>query len=104
MRATYNMYTGVTTDKLVSLKNKIFAAMAIVGSLAILSAPTFAAPPADPGSYGTASPNAQCGTAAGSGGYADEYGNFGYLGAEGGANGYQTGLNNSAVCGNRLDH
>jgi len=41
---------------------------------------------------------AQCGTGAGSGA-------FGYFGKDmnlaGGANGYQTGLNNSAVCGNR---
>ena len=41
---------------------------------------------------------AQCGTGAGSG-------SFGYFGKDlnmaGGANGYQTGLNNSAVCGNR---
>ena len=41
---------------------------------------------------------AQCGSGAGSGA-------FGYLGQDinmaGGANGTQTGLNNSAVCGNR---
>ena len=41
---------------------------------------------------------AQCGSGAGSGA-------FGYLGKDlnmaGGANGYQTGLNNSGVCGNR---
>ena len=41
---------------------------------------------------------AQCGSGAGSG-------SFGYFGKglnmAGGANGYQTGLNNSAVCGNR---
>lgn len=41
---------------------------------------------------------AQCGSGAGSG-------SFGYFGKDlnmaGGANGYQTGLNNSAVCGNR---
>lgn len=50
-------------------------------------------------------PDAQCGTGAGSG-------SFGYFGrglnlgiksdpTDPGANGYQTGLNNSAVCGNR---
>ncbi|HEX6228799.1 MAG TPA: hypothetical protein VFZ41_04965 [Solirubrobacterales bacterium] len=43
-------------------------------------------------------PDAQCGTGAGSGA-------FGYFGKgsslAGGADGYQTGLNNSAVCGNR---
>jgi hypothetical protein len=41
---------------------------------------------------------AQCGSGAGSG-------SFGYFGKDlnmaGGADGYQTGLNNSAVCGNR---
>jgi hypothetical protein len=45
-----------------------------------------------------ANPDAQCGTGAGSGA-------FGYFGKgsslAGGADGYQTGLNNSAVCGNR---
>lgn len=50
------------------------------------------------GLYGTAAANAQCGTSAGSG-------SFGYFGKglnlAGGADGYQTGLNNSAVCGNR---
>lgn len=43
-------------------------------------------------------PDAQCGTTASSGA-------FGYFGKgsslAGGADGYQTGLNNSAVCGNR---
>lgn len=43
-------------------------------------------------------PDAQCGTGGGSGA-------FGYFGKgmnlAGGADGYQTGLNNSAVCGNR---
>ena len=42
--------------------------------------------------------DAQCGSGAGSGA-------FGYFGKDnnmaGGANGYQTGLNNSALCGNR---
>lgn len=42
--------------------------------------------------------HAQCGTAAGSGA-------FGYFGKDnnlaGGADGHQTGLNNSALCGNR---
>ena len=60
--------------------------------------------------YGVAADNAQCGTQAGSGSFA-YFGNFGYvhdlginnLGSNGepGADGYQTGLNNSAICGNR---
>lgn len=47
---------------------------------------------------GHPNPDAQCGTGAGSGA-------FGYFGKgsslAGGADGYQTGLNNSAVCGHR---
>ena len=45
--------------------------------------------------------SAQCGTGAGSGAFG-AFGNFGYIhDFRGGANGYQTGLNNSALCGNR---
>lgn len=51
--------------------------------------------------YGVAADNAQCGTAAGSGSFA-YFGHFGYVhDLSGGADGYQTGLNNSSVCGNR---
>ena len=51
--------------------------------------------------YGVAADNAQCGTQAGSGSFA-YFGNFGYVhDMRGGADGYQTGLNNSSVCGNR---
>jgi hypothetical protein len=52
----------------------------------------------NPGRQQATEVGAQCGTGAGSGA-------FGYLGRDnnmaGGANGAQTGLNNSAVCGNR---
>jgi hypothetical protein len=51
--------------------------------------------------YPVAAGNAQCGTAAGSGAFA-AFGNFGTVhDFAGGADGYQTGLNNSSVCGNR---
>ncbi len=53
--------------------------------------------------YPVAASNAQCGTAAGSGAFA-AFGNFSEFGIHdfaGGADGYQTGLNNSSVCGNR---
>lgn len=51
-------------------------------------------------------PDAQCGTGAGSGafGYFGKGYDLGHPQKEGdakGASGYQTGLNNSAVCGNR---
>lgn len=53
----------------------------------------------NPGRQQATEVGAQCGSGAGSGA-------FGYFGGKdnnlsGGANGYQTGLNNSAVCGNR---
>ena len=52
----------------------------------------------NPGRQQATEVGAQCGTGAGSGA-------FGFFGKDnnlaGGANGYQTGLNNSAVCGNR---
>jgi hypothetical protein len=56
-----------------------------------------------------ANDNAQCGTDAASGAFANVNGNFGWLGALGGTPGYHsavgqdagaTGSNNSAVCGN----
>ena len=53
---------------------------------------------ANPGRQQAMEVGAQCGSGAGSGA-------FGYFGKDsslaGGANGQQTGLNNSAVCGNR---
>jgi hypothetical protein len=52
----------------------------------------------NPGRQQATEVGAQCGSGAGSGA-------FGYLGKDmneaGGADGHQTGLNNSAVCGNR---
>ena len=64
-----------------------------------------ASPPASPGSYGTAAPNAQCGTAAESGSFNAHNAAFGpnssAFGLSGGAGGGQAGLSNSAVCGNR---
>ncbi len=77
---------------------------AVVGAMAF---PAFAAgnstPGIDryldnPGRQQATEVGAQCGSGAGSGA-------FGYFGKDlnlsGGANGHQTGLNNSAVCGNR---
>jgi hypothetical protein len=53
---------------------------------------------ANPGRIQATEVGAQCDSGAGSGA-------FGYLGKDaneaGGANGYQTGVNNSSVCGNR---
>lgn len=52
----------------------------------------------NPGRQQATEVGAQCGSGAGSG-------SFGYFGKDnnmaGGANGYQTGVNNSSVCGNR---
>lgn len=53
----------------------------------------------NPGRIQAGQVGAQCDTGAGSG-------SFGYFGQDlnmaGGANGYQTGINNSSVCGNRI--
>jgi len=92
------------------LKQKLCAV--IVGVLLSTTGIAMAAQPTDPGNSTAgqdrydANPGrqqamdvgAQCGTGAGSGA-------FGFLGKDnseaGGADGHQTGLNNSAVCGNR---
>jgi hypothetical protein len=70
--------------------------LAVLVAAAALAVPAAAA--ASPANDG-----AQCGTDAASGAFANVNGNFGFLGQRTppGANGYQTGLNNSAVCGNR---
>ncbi len=72
---------------------KILALAALAAALSITGA-AVASPAND---------NAQCGSDAASGAFANENGNFGWLGQRdpAGANGYQTGLNNSSVCGNR---
>jgi hypothetical protein len=91
---------------------------AAAGGLMLSSMATvvLAAPPDEPGRYGTASPNAQCGTAASSGafnfqnevygvqstpgGVSDSW-NSSSFGLDGGSGGGQTGINNSTVCGNK---
>jgi hypothetical protein len=84
--------------------NKLFILAAVIAALAFSS---IASATENPGgvSYGTLYPvapqSAQCGTAAGSGAFA-AFGNFSTVhDFSGGADGYQTGLNNSSVCGNR---
>lgn len=86
---------------------KKFLGTAVLGGVmlagAIAPAFTFAAGSApgydnNPGRQQAGAVGAQCGTGAGSG----AFGAFGPgVNFAGGANGYQTGLNNSAVCGNR---
>lgn len=91
---------------------KIFGIASVIGTV-LVSTAAFAAQPVpapgnsapgidrylnNPGRQQATEVGAQCGSGAGSGA-------FGYLGKgqsmAGGANGTQTGLNNSAVCGNR---
>jgi hypothetical protein len=78
--------------------------LAVVMAALVLSSVAFADNPGGVSYdtlYGVAADNAQCGTQAGSGSFA-YFGNFGYVhDLSGGADGYQTGLNNSSVCGNR---
>jgi hypothetical protein len=102
----YDINSGV--EKIKSKYRKVAAAAAasiVVASLAAV--PTFAAgnstPGLDryldnPGRQQATEVGAQCGSGAGSGA-------FGFFGKDnnlaGGADGQQTGVNNSAVCGNR---
>jgi len=68
----------------------------MVGSLLLVPAASFASDNYNPPSQ--IPTTAQCGTGAGSG----AFGAFGKgNNFAGGANGYQTGINNSAICGNR---
>lgn len=86
----------ISTIGLVSLAS--FALAAFPSAIA-------AASPENPGAYGTAAANAQCGTFAESGSFNARNLVFGpnssAFGQSGGAGGGQTGINNSAVCGNR---
>ena len=81
--------------------------VAVVASagLGVVPAVAAMASPSSPGTSGTAAPNAQCGTAAGSGGFNAHnliYGpNSSAFGTAGGAGGGQAGINNSSVCGAR---
>jgi len=77
--------------------------IAVLVAAAALAAPAAASANSGVGINSTVAPNAQCDTAAASGAFADVNGNFGWLGQRTppGAHGYQTGVNNSGVCGNR---
>lgn len=89
---------------------KLITLVAVGAGLAIPAAAT--ADPPGGGGYCVASANgcnaaqaagAQCGSGAGSGAFG-AFGTFSNIGIHdfrGGANGTQTGLNNSALCGNR---
>jgi hypothetical protein len=87
----------------------------VASAIAALAIPSLAFADADgygnAGSIRAGEVGAQCGTGAASGAFG-AFGTYGYLHDFGhvypgdsngapGANGYQTGLNNSAVCGNR---
>jgi hypothetical protein len=87
----------------------VIGVLAVAGALAIPAGAS--ADPPGGGGYCVASANgcaaagdagAQCGTGAGSGAFG-AFGNFGDVRHDfrGGADGQQTGLNNSALCGNR---
>ena len=84
-------------------KMLLVAATFAGGGLFTLSSVVAAAPPTSPGTYGTAAPNAQCGTGAASGAFNARntvYGpNSRAFGQSGGAGGGAAGTSNSAVCG-----
>jgi hypothetical protein len=102
----YNVYTGVMEQPHTVRRLVIAVATTVALSIAV-AIPALAAGNSEPGidrylnnpgRVQAGEVGAQCGTGAGSGA-------FGYLGKDasmaGGADGQQTGLNNSAVCGNR---
>jgi hypothetical protein len=101
--ATYSLYQGAVREKTSNAKKIAIGIIVSVGIAGVCSLPAFAASNSYCGSSANGcaaagAAGAQCGTGAGSGA-------FGYFGLSnnmsGGANGHQTGLNNSAICGNR---
>jgi hypothetical protein len=103
MRYRYNVRTGLTRIK-TNTRRYVFSGLAVVTMVGAGAALPAAAASNEycgssaNGCAAAAAAGAQCGTGAGSGA-------FGVFGPgnnmKGGADGYQTGLNNSAVCGNR---
>lgn len=106
MNYLYNIEKGVSRVK-TNTKKYIAGILAGVGVVAVVSGTVLAAGNStsgidryidNPGRQQATEVGAQCGSGAGSGA-------FGYFGKDnnlaGGANGEQTGLNNSSVCGNR---
>jgi hypothetical protein len=113
----YDITTGIQHQQ-IKLKKLIIAGAASLGMVGALAVPTLAAGNStpgierydnNPGRQQATEVGAQCGSGAGSGA-------FGYLGKDNnpgdpswdggngtdpGTDGHQTGLNNSAVCGNR---
>ena len=106
MTYKYNVNKGLIEQRLVSIKQKILGVTATIAMVGAMAVPALAAGNsepglprylANPGRQQATAVGAQCGTGAGSGA-------FGYFGQDnnmaGGANGQQTGINNSAICGN----
>jgi hypothetical protein len=83
--------------------------IAVAVAIAALAVPAGAlasgngTPPSYTELQGNVPSNAQCGTGAGSGAFGafGDKNDFGTHDFGGGADGYQTGLNNSSLCGNR---
>lgn len=99
----YTLQDGVIRREYKKAKRLLVAGVASLGIAGAFAVPTFAASNAYCGSSANGcaaatAAGAQCGSGAGSGA-------FGYFGPgnnmKGGADGQQTGLNNSALCGNR---
>jgi hypothetical protein len=106
-RMYYNYKIGIIKQRMISIKKRVMGIMATGAMVGAMAVPALAAgnstPGLDryldnPGRQQATAVGAQCGSGAGSGA-------FGYLGKDasmaGGADGQQTGENNSAVCGNR---
>jgi hypothetical protein len=118
MSYKYSVNVGLVQEKLINMKKLVFGVIATATVVGATAVPALAAgnstPGLDrylsnPGRQQATDVGAQCGSGAGSGA-------FGYLGkgnnpgdpswdggngTDPGTSGQQTGLNNSAVCGNR---
>ncbi len=103
----YSLRTGVLRTKAKNAKKIFIGVVASMATVGVMAAPAFAAGNStpglaryldNPGLQQALEVGAQCGTGAGSGA-------FGYFGKDlnmaGGADGTQTGINNSNICGNR---
>lgn len=99
----YTLQEGVIRREYKKAKRLAIGMVASLGIAGAFAVPSFAASNSYCGSSANgcaaaAAAGAQCGSGAGSG-------SFGYFGPgnnmAGGADGHQTGLNNSALCGNR---
>jgi hypothetical protein len=106
MRTTYNVRTGVSKEKLISLKKRMLGVAAVLGIVGTVAAPTFAIYGSQPGfdvsnSHTTCAGHGAFGAFGDKGDVTHDFGvNNPGSNNKPGADGQQTGINNSTLCGN----